>query len=109
MRGAGRSEALDDLGLRTLDLFKANAVSDCKPLEGAIQAVRKLRPAIFLESSDRANLANVPSELKGLDYSVEWLHMAYHDPNNFRSGPVDGFGSQRTFAMFAVPRERDGS
>jgi tetratricopeptide (TPR) repeat protein/precorrin-6B methylase 2 len=101
------SSALDDLGLRNLDLFKVNAGHHRGLLEGAIRTLRTLRPAVFLENADRASVMAVASQLQSHDYSVQCLAIPFFDPNNFRGNPLDVFEGRQTHAVVAIPHERN--
>jgi len=102
-----RPQAVDDLGLHRLDLFKMNRVRNRGTLKQATRTLETLRPAVFLESSDRSNLMDLPSRLQALDYDVQVLTVPYFDANNFRGLRADAFEDQGTFVMLAIPRERD--
>jgi hypothetical protein len=99
--------ALDDLGLRKLDLFKANRCQGRVALEGAMGTLRALRPAVLLENADPATFTGASSQLEALDYSFRCLAMPYFDPQNFRGSGVDVLQGRRSFAVLAIPRERD--
>ena len=84
-----------------------NRVRNRGTLKQATRTLETLRPAVFLESSDRSNLMDLPSRLQALDYDVQVLTVPYFDANNFRGLRADAFEDQGTFVMLAIPRERD--
>jgi hypothetical protein len=104
---AHASQAVDDLGLRRLDLFKANRVHDRGALQHVTRTLHTLRPAVFLESTDQSNFVDACSQLQSLDYDVRILTIPYFEASNFRRSRVDPFQDQGTFVIVAIPRERE--
>jgi hypothetical protein len=107
MRERDRFYGLDELGLRRLDLVKINGLGDGETLDGSNATLRKLRPLVFLESPERSRLDTVRPQLEALDYTIRCIAIPYYDSNNFRRACTDTFEGRDTFAMLAIPRERD--
>jgi hypothetical protein len=107
MPEADQFEGLDDLGLRSLDLLKVNGMRHGETLGRSDSTLQRLRPFVFLESRDPSCFDAALPQLEPLDYRVQCMAVPYYDPNNFRANSADELEGAQTFAILAIPRERD--
>jgi tetratricopeptide (TPR) repeat protein len=102
------SDTIDDLLLERLDLIKIQAGEPTSAiLAGARESLWRLRPRIFAEALDEADLVNLGGFLQAFGYRCWRFACPLFTPSNFNRRDRDIFEGQVSLALLAIPEEAD--
>ena len=101
-------ETLDDLKLKTLALLFVNqAELSMEVLDGAVDTLWRLRPAIFVRSLDKTDgtLPEVSERLHAFGYKSWVFSTEFYSAENFNRSLTDIFDGAYCRALLALPEE----
>ena len=104
-RSLGRAETLDELDLERLDWLKINDDTALEILEGGADTWWRLRPRLFIASTDAGHLIEVARAVKEYGYRCWKMETALFNSNNFSCRTENVFGDRTALALLAVPEE----
>jgi hypothetical protein len=100
-------ETIDDLRLARLDLLKINdAVDPATVLQGAVDTLWRLRPALCVTLNDTAAMDALIAHAKNFGYACWVCEAPLFDPANFNLRTDDVFAGRTSLSLFALPEER---
>jgi len=103
-----RTETLDDLQLERLDWLKLNdGGSPAELLEGGQDTLWRLRPRIFVRTTDEAADRSLAERLKMFGYQCWRMSTPLFNADNFYRNDQDVFSGREAHAILAIPEEID--
>jgi tetratricopeptide (TPR) repeat protein/predicted O-methyltransferase YrrM len=100
-------ETIDDLRLARLDWLKINAVADwTKILQGAVDTLWRLRPALCVTLADARAVDSLTAHVKGFGYACWICQAPLFNPANFNLRDEDAFDGRASLTVLALPEER---
>jgi len=106
-RASGR-EAIDDLGLESLDWIKVNGgVDPMRILEGAAATLWRLRPKLFVGAQDGEVLTALAARVRDAGYQPFKVETPLFNADNFNLRSIDVFEGKTSLALLAVPEETE--
>jgi FkbM family methyltransferase len=102
------TETLDELQLDRLDWLKINNGSvGLHVLEGAMDTLWRLRPAMFITAGDETMLTALKNRVLEFSYRCWRMESALFNPDNFNRRDTDIFFGRTALALLAMPEEID--
>ena len=100
------TETLDELQLERLDWLKINeGTLALEVLDGATDALWRLRPLLFLAAADDAALTELARRVQEFSYRCWRKETALFNPQNFNRRDTDLFAGRTALALLAIPEE----
>ena len=100
------TETLDELQLERLDWLKVgDGAIALAVLEGAADALWRLRPQLFLAATDAAMLAQLAQRARDYGYRCWRMETPLFNPANFNRRTDDRFAGRSALALLAIPEE----
>lgn len=98
---------LDALDLQRLDFVKIDVEGfEADVIAGASAAIRRFRPALFVENDRREHSAKLISMIQDHGYHLWWHFSPLFQPENFNGNPENVMGRVISINMLALPGER---
>jgi tetratricopeptide (TPR) repeat protein/precorrin-6B methylase 2 len=102
------TETLDELQLDRLDWLKINDGSAALHiLEGAMDTLWRLRPAMFITAGDETMLTALKNRVLEFSYRCWRMESALFNPDNFNRRDTDIFSGRTALTLLAIPEEID--
>jgi hypothetical protein len=102
------ADTLDDLHLQRLDWLKINQHADALDiLEGGVDSLWRLRPALFISVADGPALLDIAARLATFSYRCWRMETPLFHADNFNRRAENIFGDRSALALLAIPEEVD--
>ena len=100
------TETIDELQLEGLNWLKINAtVPALAVLDGAAQALWRLRPLLFIGTLDQPSTAAPAARIQEFSYRCWQMETPLFSPKNFNGYDTDIFAGRAARALLAIPEE----
>jgi len=100
------SETIDDLRLEALHWIKiGDGDHAARILQGATEALWRLRPKLFIAVCDRTPIAQLCAFTRDFGYACWQFETPLFNPANFNLRDTDIFEGRTSFAVIAIPEE----
>jgi hypothetical protein len=104
--GSTRRETVDELRLARLDCLKINdAAAAVAVLQGAVEALWRLRPALCVALAGPRALDELSAQVKRFGYMCWICKAPLFNPANFNRRCIDVFAGRTLLALLALPEE----
>jgi hypothetical protein len=108
MPGGSVHTSLDELQFEELDVLKANAGTDVADLlDGGRDTLSRHRPMLFLAHESREGVDTHARHATDIGYRCWRVETPLFNPANFNRRDDDIFGGRQSFALLAIPEERE--
>ncbi len=100
---------IDSMQLTACRLIKMDIEGmEVEALKGAVETIRRLRPALYVENERDDTSAALISLLMSYGYQLYWHAPLMFTPDNFACERENIFGRRASHNMLCVPREAGG-
>jgi hypothetical protein len=108
MSPSAASKSIDDLEFERVNLVLVNNRREvASVIEGAHKTLRRHSPALMFLEHTPEGLAAVDELMTSLGFQCWMVESPFFDPGNFNGRDVDIFSGECSYALVALPRERE--
>ncbi|MBI4191370.1 MAG: FkbM family methyltransferase [Betaproteobacteria bacterium] len=99
-------KTIDSLNLNRCRLIKVDVEGmECEVLEGARNAIARLRPVLYVENDRTEHSRRLIALIQSLGYKLWWHLPRMFNPDNFRGDKENLFGNIVSVNMLCLPQE----
>jgi precorrin-6B methylase 2 len=108
MPAAAASKSIDDLEFERVDLVLINSREEATSvIEGGAETLRRHAPVLMFLEQPREGLSALDKRMAALGYRCWTVESPFFDPGNFNGRDVDIFRGECSYALVALPRDRE--